>query len=138
MSKYAPLAAHLKESERDSVAMTFKEVEATIGKPLPPSAYRHRSWWSNNPNNNTSTRAWLDAGYKATEVDMKNRKLSFRKAPPEGLTYPFPAPSGGAGVAEAPAAVLAPAPPGALAGTVTVMAGTDLTDPLDEKWEAAE
>ena len=138
MSKYAPLAAHLKESGRDSVAMSFEEVEAAISEPLPPSAYRHRSWWSNNPNNNTSTRAWLDAGYKATEVDMKNRKLSFRKAPPEGLTYPFPTPSGGEGVAEAPAAVLAPAPPGALAGTVTVMAGTDLTDPLDEKWEAAE
>lgn len=137
MSKYAPLAAHLRESERDSVAMTFGEVEAAIGDRLPASAYRHRSWWSNNPNNNTSTRAWLDAGYKATEVDMKNRKLSFRKDPPEGLIYPLPAPSGGEGLAEAPAA-LALAPPGALAGTVTVMADTDLTDPLHEEWEPAE
>lgn len=137
MSKYAPLAAHLRESERDSVAMTFEEVEAAIGAPLPASAYRHRSWWSNNPNNNTSTRAWLGAGYKATEVDMENRKLSFRKDPPEGLTYPFHAPVEGAGLAEAPAG-LAPAAPGDLAGTVTVAPGVDLTDPLGDEWEAAE
>ena len=84
MSKYAPLAAHLKESERDSVAMTFEEVEATIGAPLLASAYEHRAWWSNNPSNNTCTRAWLDAGYETTEVDMKNRKLSFRKTRPRG------------------------------------------------------
>ena len=84
MSKYGPLAAHLKESESDSVAMTFGEVEAVIGARLPPSAYRHRAWWSNNPSNNTCTRAWLDAGYETTEVDMKNRTLSFRKTRPRG------------------------------------------------------
>ena len=84
MSKYAPLAAHLRESERDSVAMTFGKVEATIDAPLPPSAYRHRAWWSNNPSNNTCTRAWLDAGYETTEVDMKSRTLSFRKTRPRG------------------------------------------------------
>lgn len=137
MSKYASLAAHLRESERDSVAMTFEEVEAAIGAPLPASAYRHRSWWSNNPNNNTSNHAWLSAGYKATEVDMKNRKLSFRKAPPEGLAYPLPVSSGAAAVEEVQA-VFVPTLPGDLAGTVTVMTGTDLTEPLDKKWEAAE
>ena len=137
MSKYRPLAAHLRESGRDSVAMTFAEVEATIGAPLPPSAYRHRSWWSNNPNNNTVARAWLSAGYKAREVDMQGHKLSFRKQQPDGPTYALPAPSGGLGVGEAPAG-FATVHPGALAGTVTVMPGADLTDPLGEEWEAAE
>ena len=84
MSKYEPLAAHLRESGRDSISMIFKEVEEVIRALLPPSAYKHRAWWSNNPSNNTCTRAWLDAGYETTEVDMKNRTLSFRKTRPRG------------------------------------------------------
>ena len=55
MSKYAPLAAHLKESECDSVAMSFEEVEAVIGAPLPPSAYDESlPWWSNDKTPRTS------------------------------------------------------------------------------------
>ena len=150
MSKYAPLGARLRESGQDRVAMTFGEIETAIGAPLPASAYRHRTWWSNNPNSSTITRVWLEAGYKALEVDMQGQKLWFSKTAPEGQeepAWPAASPAGQLGEAAAPwgapvsggavSTGLGDTAPGALEGTVTVMPGTDLTAPLDEEWEAA-
>ena len=80
MSKYAPLGAHLRESGRDEIAMTFGKIQTVIGESLPESAYRHQAWWSNNPSNNPMTRVWLEAGYETLEVNMDGRRLRFRKA----------------------------------------------------------
>ena len=141
MSKYAPLTDHLRGSGQDSVAMTFSEIEGVIGAQLPQSAFTHRAWWSNNPTNNVMTRAWLEAGYKTEGVDMAGKKLVFVKI----AHYP-PAPSAGAqaleDAAKAPAAAAAQSASfsfvfGALKGTVTVMPGTDLTEPVEAEWEAA-
>ena len=46
MSKYAPLAAHLREVGQETVPMTFADIERIIGTNLPPSAFKHRPWWS--------------------------------------------------------------------------------------------
>ena len=70
MSKYDPLADHLRGSGQESVPMTFADIEQVIGAKLPQSAFTHRAWWSNNPTNNVMTRAWLEAGYTTAEVDM--------------------------------------------------------------------
>ena len=79
MSQYEPLETHLRKSGRASVCMTFDEIKDVIGE-LPPSAFRHRPWWSNNPSNNPMTHAWLRAGYRTANVDMEGRKLVFRKS----------------------------------------------------------
>ena len=77
MSKYAPLAAHLREVGQETVPMTFADIERIIGTNLPPSAFKHRPWWSNNPANSVITRSWLEAGYKTANVDMAGQKLVF-------------------------------------------------------------
>ncbi len=138
MSKYAPLAGYLRESGQQRVPMTFADIERIIGAGLPPSAFRHRPWWSNNPSNSVITNAWLEAGYRTENVDMAGKTLVFVKT----AQYP-PAPEASVGVLEDAAAAPAAAGAGflssafgALKGTVTVQPGTDLTDPMDTTWDA--
>ncbi len=79
MSKYEALGQFLKSRRDEHVPMTFAEIERLIGKPLPPSAHKHRPWWSNNSANSALTRICLEAGYKSEQVDMAGRKLVFRR-----------------------------------------------------------
>ena len=66
--------------------MTFEDIEAVIGATLPPSARKHRAWWSNNSTNSPMTLAWRAGGYESASVDMAHGKLVFRKVGPgEGL-----------------------------------------------------
>jgi hypothetical protein len=126
--------------------MTFREIEALIGSPLPPSARRHRAWWSNNPTNSVITCAWLDAGYRSAEVDMAGEKLVFRRvaAPAPGLAgRPPPPPSApppepddlvDPGEWAARTGRKLPAFVGAWKGLVTVPPDLDLTAPADPDW----
>ena len=66
--------------------MTFEDIEEVIGSKLPPSARKHRAWWSNNSTNNPMTLAWRAGGYESASVDMAHGNLVFRKVSPgEGL-----------------------------------------------------
>ena len=138
MSKYAALEAHLRELGQDTVSMTFADIERLIGANLPPSAFKHRPWWSNNPSNSVITHSWLKAGYKTANVDMANKTLVFIKNAPYGP----PTESEGRVLRDA---ALAPAAAeaasfslvfGALKGTVTIRPGTDLTAPVEADWDA--
>ena len=136
MSKYAPLAAYLRESGQDTVPMTFDDIARVIGAELPQSAFDHRGWWSNNPTNNVMTQAWLEAGYTTAEVDMAARTLVFRKAAQYGS-----APESGGRVLRDAVSATAAEPGsfslvfGALKGTVTIKPGTDLTASVEAEWE---
>ena len=139
MSKYDLLEDHLRDSGRESAPMTFGEIEHVIGAKLPPSAFRHRPWWSNNPSNSVITHAWLRAGYRTEKVDMEGRKLVFRRSAPDApppVARDGPAPGGGeASGARRPGLVSGVF--GALAGTVTFAPGADPTAPTGEDWDAA-
>jgi hypothetical protein len=122
MSKYEPLKTFLAGRAEGEVPMTFQEIERVIGAGLPPVAFKHRAWWSNNPSNSVITNAWLEAGYKTERVDMGSQKLVFRRA---GAAAP---PSSRAGWL----ARLR----GELKGTVQIAPGWDLTNPTGEAWDA--
>jgi len=73
------------------------------------------------------TRAWLDAGYKSSQIDIKGRRLVFRRA----------------------AAVPKPATPqetddplagiyGCMEGTIRFLHDVDLAAPTGERWAAEE
>lgn len=132
-SRYSPLTAHLRDIGQARIPMTFAEIEALVGHPLPLSARRHRAWWSNNPRNSVITWAWLAAGYKSEQVDMAAGRLVFRRAESEARKAAVPE-----GVPDRPQdrAELLKALYGALAGTVTVQSGTDLTAPTAADWRA--
>jgi hypothetical protein len=123
MGKYEPLGAFLRSQGAQEVPLTFREIEKIVGVKLPPKAQHHRAWWSNNPSNNVMTRVWLDAGYESMQVDMKARKLVFRRigagsAPPQtkarkGERHPLF---------------------GALKDVTFIPPGVDLTEPADPDW----
>ena len=137
MSKYEPLAVHLRRSGQATVSMTFHAIERIVGTKLPPSAYKYRAWWSNNPTNSVITHAWLDAGYKTANVDMPGRKLVFRKClPDEPLTGITDGRHVQDNTSEAVATGVFSRIFGALKGTVMITPGTDLTSPVGEDWDA--
>ncbi|MDP1794368.1 MAG: hypothetical protein Q8K63_09560 [Acidimicrobiales bacterium] len=76
MSKYDPLRLHLEAAPDETLAMTFDEI-ATLVDGLPPSAFNHREWWSNNPRTTAPRHAWLPAGRRVEHVDMTQRKVRF-------------------------------------------------------------
>ena len=119
MGKYDPLRAFLLASNAEEVPLSFEEIEALLGAPLPPSQ-KHPAWWSNNPSNNTMTRVWLAAGYRTERLDIEGGRIVFRRSPKSTQM------SGG--VIERLQA--------ALGGTVRLAPGVDLTEPTDEVWGA--
>jgi len=121
MSKYAPLADYLKKQGRDLVPMTFAEIEKITGAKLPPSATKHRPWWSNNPDNSVMTKAWLDAGFESEQVDMAARKLVFKRV------------RGAKAAGESDEDFIHPAY-GAMKGLIRIMPGVDITQPADPEW----
>jgi hypothetical protein len=136
MGRYEPLRAFLDQQPTDRVAMTFQEVEAVLGAPLPASK-KYPAWWSNNPSNNPMTKVWIEAGFVTEQVDTAAERLVFRRAD---------APARNAGLAEA-ATTYGPAPTmrsgdwlarlrAELGGTVKVAPGWDLTNPTGEVWDA--
>ena len=83
MSKYGPLKQFLESlspSESDRT-LSFGEVERILGARLPPSAYTHRAWWSNqsSPAGHPHAQAWLAAGWKVDSVSFPDRWVRFRR-----------------------------------------------------------
>ena len=122
MSKYNALGDFLKRQRGERVPMTFAEIETITNAKLPPSADKHRPWWSNNARNSVMTKVWLDAGFESEQVDMAGRKLVFRR-----VRKPKAAPTAGG---EEPFHPLY----GMMQGLIRIMPGTDLTQPADPEW----
>ena len=78
MSKYHTLKDHLLSKPPDRWTAYFSEVEVILGGPLPASAYKHTAWWSNElEGSHVQKRGWTEAGYRTSEVDLAQRKVTF-------------------------------------------------------------
>ncbi len=126
-SKYRPLTQHLRAQRANRVPMSFVEIERVLGAKLPPSAGAHRAWWSNNPDNNVMTKAWLAAGFQSEQVDLEGRKLVFKRVTAAALPSRF---------AESPKSDYSAAAKLGLFGWLrgTVVSTGDLTEPADPDW----
>jgi len=61
----------------------FSRIENVLGAPLPDSAYKRESWWTNNPKV-AYAKAWLTAGWHVVSVDLEAKKVFFKRgAAPE-------------------------------------------------------
>ena len=83
MGKYEPLGKFLRTQKLTRISMSFSEIERILNAKLPPSK-KYPAWWSNNPDNNVMTRAWLAAGYETEAVDVASGKLVFRRVKKKG------------------------------------------------------
>jgi hypothetical protein len=123
MSKYAPLGEFLRAQRVGEVPMTFAEIERVIGAKLPPNSPQYPAWWSNNPLNNVMTKVWLAAGFRTEQVDVKARKLVFRR-----VRNAQPSPSAPSEADERHPLF------GALKDLTRVPPGVDLIEPADPEW----
>src|ERR1700710_1534113 len=62
-SRYQPLLDHLEAATGDAVALTYREVAALIGGPLPESAILGTSWWTSR--RQAHVQAWRALGWRA-------------------------------------------------------------------------
>ncbi len=79
-TKYEPLKGYLKfrAAFTNTVMLSFAQIDGIIGDNLPISAYRSESWWENSPEKEHA-KAWLEAGWKTGEVNLKEGYVIFQK-----------------------------------------------------------
>ena len=78
-SLYQPLGAYLARQPGPTCVLTFREIEAFLGRPLPPVASTRRSWWSNHPSHPQAYHGWLAAGWRIETADLARQLVTFRR-----------------------------------------------------------
>jgi DNA-binding transcriptional regulator YiaG len=82
-TKYYPLYDYLRPLYQEKpIKLSFDEIEAIIGNPLPRSARYNRAWWANSPT--SQGQAWLEAGWLVDAVNIEGAWVVFR---PARITY---------------------------------------------------
>lgn len=79
-TKYLPLEEWFRKqpSTLKQIELTFDQVEAILIKPLPHSAIKLTTWWTNvQPKIQSHRTAWLNNGWKVAEFDQKARRVRF-------------------------------------------------------------
>jgi len=80
-SKYQPLFDLLANATGDEITLTYKEVVALIGGPLPESAIITSSWWTNTTKSHVA--AWDALGWHAHR-DWAHLRVRFTRDAEEG------------------------------------------------------
>jgi hypothetical protein len=81
VAKYDGLAELLRRRGGGHVTLTFEQVASAVPGGLPPSAYRHRAWWANESSGpHVHAKAWREAGWLVTTVDLAGRTVTFGRA----------------------------------------------------------
>ena len=69
MTKYEPITTYFNLCKKQSVKLSYSEIEEILGFDLPPTARKCKQWWGNGKSHPESqAKAWLDAGYKTTDI----------------------------------------------------------------------
>ncbi len=77
VSKYDSLREHLDRLPPELVQLSFAEIDRIVAG-LPPSAYEHRAWWSNErQGSHVQAIGWLDAGRRVESVDLNTTRVTF-------------------------------------------------------------
>ncbi|MGH3826795.1 MAG: DUF7662 domain-containing protein [Pseudonocardiaceae bacterium] len=80
--KYRPLFSYLAADESDHVEIGFSEISQMVPGGLPKSALTRRSWWRNSAHGGqVQAKAWLDAGFTVTDVDLAAKTVRFTRPP---------------------------------------------------------
>lgn len=88
MSSYQPLADHLASRNGDRWDATFEEIERTLGRPLPKSAYRYNAWWANQVGpGHSQTHGWRSVGWRTSKLDLERRRVRFEREEPPRLAH---------------------------------------------------
>jgi hypothetical protein len=81
--KYLPLDEWFRNqpTATTQIELTFDQVEEILGTPLPKSATKLMTWWTNvQPNIQSHRTAWLNHGWVVSEFDLGARRVKFIRA----------------------------------------------------------
>jgi hypothetical protein len=78
-SKYQPLQQYLATAPGPSLTLTFAELEACLGAPLPPGAGLRQWWWGRREHR----AAWRAVGWRVQGVDVHQRLVTFVRVTPD-------------------------------------------------------
>ena len=81
--KYLPLDEWFRKQPltAKSIKLTFDQVEAILGTPLPKSASKLTTWWTNvHPKIQSHRTTWLNHGWIVEEFDLQTRRVTFVRA----------------------------------------------------------
>ncbi len=67
--------------------ISFSKVEEIIQDKLPASAFKHRTWWSNDGVAQLHSQSWLDAGWRVSNVNLSSQTVSFTKLVEREASY---------------------------------------------------
>lgn len=81
-SKYAPLTEWLQQCGKDSVRLTFDELNEIIT--IPNYAYKDRPSWANLTKPTSFCSGWISAGYLVDTINLQERWVVFRKGETKG------------------------------------------------------
>ncbi|MDH7607211.1 MAG: hypothetical protein QHH12_05540 [Candidatus Bathyarchaeota archaeon] len=78
--KYEGLTSYLRfrAAFTNSVRLSLAQIDGIVRDNLPMSAYRSEKWWENSPES-AHAKAWLDAGWETSEVNLKEGYVVFQK-----------------------------------------------------------
>ena len=77
---YRPLLKYLDQRFADTVVLTFSEIEAILGFPLPAEAGREEQWWVDGGDPpSVQSAAWTNADRTAV-ANLRARSVSFSRA----------------------------------------------------------
>ena len=79
MSKYDPLKNYLRQAPQSALTLKFSEIEQILGFDLPHSAYKYASWWANSARGGAHMKAWRDAGWEVSNIDLSGRRVTFQR-----------------------------------------------------------
>ena len=80
MRKYAALHIHLNKRNGRAEILSFEDIEGIIGRSLPQSAVKHRSFWANDwQDHHSHARSWMRAGYRVAYVDREQKVVRFER-----------------------------------------------------------
>lgn len=77
--KYLPLDAWFsQQTTTDPIVLTFDQVETILGAPLPKSATKLETWWTNvQPKIQSHRTSWTNHGWFVAEFDQQARWVKF-------------------------------------------------------------
>jgi hypothetical protein len=81
--KYLPLEDWFRKQPitAKQIELTFDQVETILGTPLPASATKLKTWWTNvSPKIQSHRTAWLNNGWIVAEFDQQARRVRFVRA----------------------------------------------------------
>lgn len=80
--KYTPLEIFLRDTlaTKQEVTLTFGQIEKILDSTLPDSA-NELSWWEHETEgNHVNTRAWANAGWSISQVNLQEKWVRFTRA----------------------------------------------------------